>query len=178
MSNIWLSLDGLYQSHIPISHVRLDVVWRVFGCYVALNQIAWGHQRSHLACFLPLFWEQSVQCKRLKANASLRITRAGWWLSEHRHGFTWRQWRLCSQLTPGHQDIRCGSETRAEDSPPLALPCNECGFPVRRPCYEYERREGTQLCPQCKTRYKRLRGAPVYVTLRMIWDILYWNCEM
>ncbi|KAL2936425.1 Cellulose synthase A catalytic subunit 7 [UDP-forming] [Bienertia sinuspersici] len=38
--------------------------------------------------------------------------------------------------------------------------CNECGFPVCRPCYEYERREGSQNCPQCKTRYKRLKGSP------------------
>lgn len=36
--------------------------------------------------------------------------------------------------------------------------CNECAFPVCRPCYEYERREGNQACPQCKTRYKRLKG--------------------
>ncbi|RZC73627.1 hypothetical protein C5167_049107 [Papaver somniferum] len=42
----------------------------------------------------------------------------------------------------------------------LFVACNECGFPVCRPCYEYERREGTQLCPQCKTRYKRLKGSP------------------
>ncbi|RZR71333.1 hypothetical protein BHM03_00004690 [Ensete ventricosum] len=27
-------------------------------------------------------------------------------------------------------------------------------------CYEYERREGTQACPQCKTRYKRHKGSP------------------
>jgi cellulose synthase A len=36
--------------------------------------------------------------------------------------------------------------------------CNECAFPVCRPCYEYERREGSQACPQCRTRYKRLKG--------------------
>jgi hypothetical protein len=36
--------------------------------------------------------------------------------------------------------------------------CNECAFPVCRPCYEYERKEGNQACPQCKTRYKRLKG--------------------
>ncbi|KAF5956744.1 hypothetical protein HYC85_003969 [Camellia sinensis] len=42
----------------------------------------------------------------------------------------------------------------------LFVACNECGFPVCRPCYEYERREGSQLCPQCKTRYKRLKGSP------------------
>lgn len=25
-------------------------------------------------------------------------------------------------------------------------------------CYDYERREGNQVCPRCKTRYRRLRG--------------------
>ncbi|XP_027774605.1 cellulose synthase A catalytic subunit 9 [UDP-forming]-like [Solanum pennellii] len=34
------------------------------------------------------------------------------------------------------------------------------GFPVGRPCYYYERREETQQCPQCKTRYKCLKGSP------------------
>ncbi|GAB2216304.1 hypothetical protein Droror1_Dr00024076 [Drosera rotundifolia] len=40
----------------------------------------------------------------------------------------------------------------------ILVACNECAFPVCRACYEYERREGTQACPQCKTRYKRLKG--------------------
>ncbi|WOK94627.1 cellulose synthase A catalytic subunit 5 [Canna indica] len=40
------------------------------------------------------------------------------------------------------------------------IACNECAFPVCRTCYEYERREGTQACPQCKTRYKRHKGSP------------------
>ncbi|XP_057851232.1 probable cellulose synthase A catalytic subunit 5 [UDP-forming] [Cryptomeria japonica] len=42
----------------------------------------------------------------------------------------------------------------------LFVACNECAFPVCRPCYEYERREGNQVCPQCKTRYKRHKGSP------------------
>ncbi|XP_031093607.1 cellulose synthase A catalytic subunit 2 [UDP-forming]-like isoform X2 [Ipomoea triloba] len=42
----------------------------------------------------------------------------------------------------------------------LFVACNECAFPVCRPCYEYERREGNQACPQCKTRYKRIKGCP------------------
>nr|VDD40801.1 unnamed protein product [Brassica oleracea] len=42
----------------------------------------------------------------------------------------------------------------------LFVACNECAFPVCRPCYEYERKDGTQCCPQCKTRYRRLRGHP------------------
>lgn len=36
--------------------------------------------------------------------------------------------------------------------------CNDCAFPVCRTCYDYERREGSQVCPQCKTRFKRLKG--------------------
>uniref|UniRef100_UPI001CB90B87 cellulose synthase A catalytic subunit 2 [UDP-forming]-like isoform X1 n=1 Tax=Erigeron canadensis TaxID=72917 RepID=UPI001CB90B87 len=38
--------------------------------------------------------------------------------------------------------------------------CNECAFPICRPCYEYERRDGNQACPQCKTRFKRIKGSP------------------
>ncbi|KAJ4965339.1 hypothetical protein NE237_017188 [Protea cynaroides] len=54
----------------------------------------------------------------------------------------------------------CGDniEITAEKEPFVA--CNECALPVCRPCYEYERREGNQACPQCKTRYKRIKGSP------------------
>ncbi|KAL3622511.1 Cellulose synthase A catalytic subunit 3 [UDP-forming] [Castilleja foliolosa] len=38
--------------------------------------------------------------------------------------------------------------------------CDVCAFPVCRPCYEYERKDGNQSCPQCKTRYKRHKGSP------------------
>lgn len=38
--------------------------------------------------------------------------------------------------------------------------CDICGFPVCRPCYEYERKHGNQSCPQCKTTYKRHKGSP------------------
>nr|QBI56903.1 cellulose synthase A7 [Agave deserti] len=54
----------------------------------------------------------------------------------------------------------CGDEVGMTVDGDLFVACNECGFPVCRPCYEYERREGSQLCPQCKTRYKRLKGSP------------------
>ncbi|XP_075490600.1 cellulose synthase A catalytic subunit 7 [UDP-forming] isoform X2 [Primulina tabacum] len=54
----------------------------------------------------------------------------------------------------------CGDAVGLTMDGELFVACNECGFPVCRPCYEYERREGNQLCPQCKTRYKRLRGSP------------------
>lgn len=36
--------------------------------------------------------------------------------------------------------------------------CDICSFPVCRPCYEYERKDGNKSCPQCKTRYKRHKG--------------------
>ncbi|VFQ61297.1 unnamed protein product [Cuscuta campestris] len=54
----------------------------------------------------------------------------------------------------------CGDEVGLTVDGDLFVACNECGFPACRPCYEYERREGTQHCPQCKTRYKRLKGSP------------------
>ncbi|XP_047315745.1 cellulose synthase A catalytic subunit 3 [UDP-forming]-like isoform X2 [Impatiens glandulifera] len=38
--------------------------------------------------------------------------------------------------------------------------CDVCAFPVCRPCYEYERKDGNQSCPQCKTAYKRHTGSP------------------
>jgi cellulose synthase A len=75
-------------------------------------------------------------------------------------------------LIRGHEDHKplralsgqvceiCGDEVGLTVDGDLFVACNECGFPVCRPCYEYERREGTQNCPQCKTRYKRLKGSP------------------
>lgn len=52
----------------------------------------------------------------------------------------------------------CGDNvgTTAKGEPFVA--CDVCAFPVCRPCYEYERKDGNQSCPQCKTRYKRLKG--------------------
>ncbi|KAK1552670.1 hypothetical protein Q3G72_021274 [Acer saccharum] len=54
----------------------------------------------------------------------------------------------------------CGDDIGLTVDGDLFVACNECGFPACRPCYEYERREGTQQCPQCRTRYKRLKGSP------------------
>ncbi|KAL6524947.1 Cellulose synthase A catalytic subunit 2 UDP-forming [Orobanche minor] len=54
----------------------------------------------------------------------------------------------------------CGDEIEfTVDGEPFVA-CNECALPVCRSCYEYERREGSQACPQCKTRYKRIKGSP------------------
>ncbi|KAL1353203.1 hypothetical protein AAHE18_06G221500 [Arachis hypogaea] len=54
----------------------------------------------------------------------------------------------------------CGETVGLTDSGDVFVACNECAFPVCRPCYEYERKDGNQCCPQCKTRYKRHKGSP------------------
>ncbi|KAB2597232.1 cellulose synthase A catalytic subunit 2-like [Pyrus ussuriensis x Pyrus communis] len=54
----------------------------------------------------------------------------------------------------------CGDEIEITVDGDPFVACNEGAFPVCKPCYEYERREGNQACPQCKTRYKRIKGSP------------------
>ncbi|XP_010257191.1 PREDICTED: cellulose synthase A catalytic subunit 3 [UDP-forming] [Nelumbo nucifera] len=54
----------------------------------------------------------------------------------------------------------CGDNVGTTVSGELFIACDVCAFPVCRPCYEYERKDGTQSCPQCKTRYKRHKGSP------------------
>ncbi|KAL9675689.1 hypothetical protein QQ045_003894 [Rhodiola kirilowii] len=54
----------------------------------------------------------------------------------------------------------CSDTVGFSETSDVFVACNECAFPVCRPCYEYERKEGSQACPQCKTRYKRLKGCP------------------
>ncbi|XP_051178783.1 probable cellulose synthase A catalytic subunit 1 [UDP-forming] [Lolium perenne] len=54
----------------------------------------------------------------------------------------------------------CGDAVGVTAAGDVFVACNECAFPVCRPCYEYERKEGNKCCPQCKTRYKRLKGSP------------------
>ncbi|CAN6322218.1 unnamed protein product [Urochloa humidicola] len=54
----------------------------------------------------------------------------------------------------------CGDGVGAAADGELFTACDVCGFPVCRPCYEYERKDGTQACPQCKTKYKRHKGSP------------------
>ncbi|KAI5054881.1 hypothetical protein GOP47_0030026 [Adiantum capillus-veneris] len=54
----------------------------------------------------------------------------------------------------------CGDDVGITPTGELFVACNECAFPVCRPCYEYERKDGNQACPQCKTRYKRHKGSP------------------
>ncbi|WJZ83638.1 hypothetical protein VitviT2T_003304 [Vitis vinifera] len=52
----------------------------------------------------------------------------------------------------------CGDDVGLTAEGELFVACNECAFPICRTCYEYERSEGNQVCPQCKTRFKRLKG--------------------
>ncbi|EHA8590160.1 putative cellulose synthase A catalytic subunit 1 [Cocos nucifera] len=54
----------------------------------------------------------------------------------------------------------CGDTVGLTVTGDVFVACNECAFPVCRPCYEYERKDGNQSCPQCKTRYKRHKGSP------------------
>ncbi|KAK2661024.1 hypothetical protein Ddye_007557 [Dipteronia dyeriana] len=52
----------------------------------------------------------------------------------------------------------CGDDVGLTVDGELFVACNECAFPICTTCYDYERREGNQVCPQCKTRFKRLKG--------------------
>ena len=52
----------------------------------------------------------------------------------------------------------CGDSVGLTVSGDMFVACNECAYPVCRPCYEYERKEGSRACPQCRTFYKRLKG--------------------
>ncbi|KAE8733695.1 hypothetical protein F3Y22_tig00001120pilonHSYRG00402 [Hibiscus syriacus] len=54
----------------------------------------------------------------------------------------------------------CGDEIGLTADGELFMACDECAFPICRVCYEYERKEGNQACPRCKTRFKRLKGCP------------------
>ncbi|KAF6158558.1 hypothetical protein GIB67_040072 [Kingdonia uniflora] len=54
----------------------------------------------------------------------------------------------------------CGDDVSRSVDGELFVACDFCRFPVCRPCYEYERKDGNQSCPQCKTVYKRHKGSP------------------
>eukprot|EP00249_Psilotum_nudum_P010702 c22707_g1_i1 orf=736-4026(+) len=54
----------------------------------------------------------------------------------------------------------CGDDVGFTPDGEIFVACHECGFPVCRPCYEYERKDGNKACPQCKTKYRRHKGSP------------------
>ncbi|KAK8486699.1 hypothetical protein V6N11_069061 [Hibiscus sabdariffa] len=64
------------------------------------------------------------------------------------------------QQSPARICKVCGDKIGQKENGEVFVACHVCGFPVCRPCYEYERSEGNQCCPQCNTRYKRLKGSP------------------
>ena len=59
---------------------------------------------------------------------------------------------------PGQICQICGDDVGTTVEGDIFVACDVCGFPVCRPCYEYERKDGNQSCPQCKTKYKRIKG--------------------
>ncbi|TVU08202.1 hypothetical protein EJB05_41594 [Eragrostis curvula] len=66
-----------------------------------------------------------------------------------------------SQGCPDYICQICGDDIDVlQEENEYFVACNECAFPVCRTCYEYERQEGAQACPRCKTRYKRHKGSP------------------
>lgn len=52
----------------------------------------------------------------------------------------------------------CGDNIGSAVNGDPFIACGVCAFPVCRPCYEYERKDGNQSCPQCKTRYNKHKG--------------------
>ncbi|XP_019447540.1 PREDICTED: cellulose synthase A catalytic subunit 1 [UDP-forming]-like isoform X2 [Lupinus angustifolius] len=54
----------------------------------------------------------------------------------------------------------CGDTIGLASTGDVFVACNQCAFPICRPCYEYERKDVNQCCPQCKTRYKWQKGSP------------------
>lgn len=50
----------------------------------------------------------------------------------------------------------CGDKIGLEENGrDVFVACHECGFPICRPCYDYERGEGHHSCPQCHTHYNK-----------------------
>lgn len=52
----------------------------------------------------------------------------------------------------------CGDTVGLAATGDVFVACDECAFPLCHPCYEYEIKNVSQLCPQCKTRYKTHKG--------------------
>lgn len=68
----------------------------------------------------------------------------------------------------------CGDEIGYKENGELFVACHVCGFPVCRPCYDYERSEGNQCCPQCNTRYKRQKGSDLITFFYMATLVSSW----
>lgn len=76
----------------------------------------------------------------------------------------------------GHICQICGDDVGVTAEGELFVACNECAFPVCRPCYDYERKDGNQSCPQCRTRYKRHRGIAISGFVNDVYHVL--ECDL
>lgn len=56
----------------------------------------------------------------------------------------------------------CGDTVGLTATGDVFVACHECAFPLCHRCYEYERKNVNQSCPQCKTRYKSHKGSHVH----------------
>lgn len=68
----------------------------------------------------------------------------------------------------------CGDEVGTAVDGELFVACDVCSFPVCRLCYEYERKDGKQSCPQCKTRYKRHKGS---IPSQFLFCLSFWSMK-
>lgn len=66
------------------------------------------------------------------------------------------------QHVSGHICHICEDDVGINIDGEVFVACDECAFPICKTCYEYERSEGSQVCPQCKTRLKRLKGISIF----------------
>lgn len=54
----------------------------------------------------------------------------------------------------------CGDNVGVDANGEPFVACHDCGFPVCRPCQQYERDEASQCCLHCKAPYRRYEGGP------------------
>jgi len=54
----------------------------------------------------------------------------------------------------------CGDNVGLDANGEPFVACHDCGFPVCRPCHQYEKDEGSQCCLHCKAPYQRHEGGP------------------
>jgi len=52
----------------------------------------------------------------------------------------------------------CGDTIGLTATGDVFVACHECGFPLCHSCYEYELKNVSQSCPQCKTRFRSHQG--------------------
>lgn len=88
----------------------------------------------------------------------------------------WLLWMQPQPIKPLNSQICqiCGDTVGLNAIGDVFVACNECAFPVCRSCYEYERKDGNQSCPQCKTRYKRHKGEISWISCLRFFSCFIW----